>query len=220
MCSIQHYGKHSLPSQSTKWAHQLVSRRGEAWEAEAFTHSSDSSAGRQVMLLLLICCKHRLNMRILPLETSCWIMTQRDTPLHSVHDGNLPLFGRTSKQNRTSVLLQSEEETRRLGFSDIMTHKSARSPEVILQASCSSSESCVNHPRVVAAIQAGTGRKQSSVPNFLTPTQTHNRLRRPGAGPTGPRAAWKEALTCCAHLSWKNLFIALCGVSKMRSRAN
>ena len=44
----------------------------------------------------------------------------------------------------------------------------------------------VNHPRVaVAAIQARTGRKQSSKPSFLTPTRMHNRPPWPGAGPRG-----------------------------------
>lgn len=51
-----------------------------------------------------------------------------------------------------------------------------------------------------------TGRKRSSMPNFLTPTQTHNRLRSSGADHKGLWVAWMEAATCWAHLSWKNMF--------------
>lgn len=44
----------------------------------------------------------------------------------------------------------------------------------------------VNHPCVaVAAIQAGQEGSESSMPNFLTPTQTHNRAAIAGSWPQG-----------------------------------
>ncbi|KAA8589688.1 hypothetical protein FQN60_013053 [Etheostoma spectabile] len=55
--------------------------------------------------------------------------------------------------------------------------ESKRDPAGILhQVPTQLSRLCVNHPRGVAAIQGWTGRKRSSMPRFLTPTQRHNGL--------------------------------------------
>lgn len=98
-----------------------------------------------------------------------------------------------SNQNTTSMLPQIVAEIHHLRFSDNVWHndpevstQSKSDPAGILQQGHTQLRKlCVNHPRVVAAIQTRAGRKQSSMPNFLTPTQTHNRLPWPGAGPHG-----------------------------------
>lgn len=187
-------------------------------------NSADSSAGRGLVLLLLICFRHMRDIKILPLwlRSIWWSVTRQNTPSRSAPGGNPPpcfftdstervYCETTSNHSTTSMLSWITEEIHHFSpmiWFDTMTHWvqewSCRHPAARPHAAHKTA--CQSPVRGGGGDPGRTGRKRSSMPNFLTPTQTHNRLRSPGADHKGLWVAWMEAATCWAHLSWKNMF--------------
>lgn len=187
-------------------------------------NSADSSAGRGLVLLLLICFRHMRDIKILPLWlwSIWWIVTRQNTPSRSAPGGNPPLFflqtaqsAFTVKPRQITAQLLCYRGSRRkytvydpMIWFDTMTHWvqewSCRHPAARPHAAHKTA--CQSPLRGGGGDPGRTGRKRSSMPNFLTPTQTHNRLRSPGADHKGLWVAWMEAANCWAHLSWKNMF--------------
>lgn len=137
-------------------------------------NSADSSAGRGLVLLLLICCRHMRDIKILPLWLrSIWrIVTRQNTPSRSAPGGNPPppVFLQTLqsaftvKPRQITAQLLCYRGSRRkytisvpwYGLTQWPTESKSDPAGILQQGRTQLTRLRVNHPCVaVAAIQAG-----------------------------------------------------------------
>lgn len=139
-------------------------------------NSADSSAGRGLVLLPLICCRHMRDIKILPLwlRSIWWIVTRQNTPSRSAPGGKPPppplffyrqhrarlLWNHVKSQHNFYVIVDHGGNTPFTipwyGLTQWPTESKSDPAGILQQGRTQLTRLRVNHPCVaVAAIQAG-----------------------------------------------------------------